>query len=241
MMKYLVALLMVVSSFESFAQHRRETSRTRVGNSGGNRGGASRPAPSRNHDRPRTTRPSPRPAPRSEPGSVHRRPVPGPGPVRRAPGPVVVRRHPDTPVRRAPRHRRNRTVIIGHRRYNPRPFPGYNAAVSLGNVLVTGINDANYEQVDSCSYVTGEGRIGAIKLRALNDDVNIHSVSVRFEDGSAVALPLLSGHIYARGETVWADLPGAGRCVDSVQIIGSDLDFGRGARVEILGMVRRHH
>ncbi len=163
-----------------------------------------------------------RPRRHGEPGGVRRRTVPGPGPVRRhpAPGPVI-RRHPPVVVRR----------------YPTRTFPGYGATVTLGDVLISGHNDSSYEQVDSCSYVYGEGRISAIKLRALNDDVTIRGVRVRFEDGGGVSLPILSGYLYNRQETLWADLPGSSRCVDSVQIVGSDNDYGRSARVQILGRV----
>lgn len=211
MFKALISVLLLASSVDTFAQVRRVP-----------RGPGPGPGP--------VHRPGPGPGPVRRPAPIPgpvRRPTPIPGPVRRYPGPVVRRQYPG--------------YRLPYRTYRTRPFPGYGVSVSLGTVQVYGDQGTNtYEQVDSCSFI-GEGRISAIKLRTLGDDVNVYNVRVRFEDGSSVTLPRATGHLYARGETVWVDLPGTSRCVDSVQIFAADQGGGRPATIEILGMVGRYY
>lgn len=156
-----------------------------------------------------------------------RRPAPAPrhpGPQR----PMPIPRRPMPAPRPIPR---------------PMPLPGFGRTVVLGDVMVRGQRaQPRFERVDSCRHVGNGGRISAIKLRALNDDVNVYNVTVRFEGGRIAVLPL-GGHLYARGETRWVDLPGSARCIDSVMIVAADdEDHGRHdgpAHIRILGLTAR--
>ncbi len=129
------------------------------------------------------------------------------------------------------------TSTLAAAQYRPRPLPGprpdfgRDRTESLGTVVVRGRRaSVGFERVDSCARVGGEGRVRAIKLRALNDDVNIFNVTVRFENGRVQPLFGLAGHLYARGETRWVDLPGNARCIDSVMVVAADDDDRAGRR-----------
>lgn len=96
--------------------------------------------------------------------------------------------------------------------------------VDLGTVRVSDFSRTQYVPVNSCNYTTG--RIAAIRLTAERDAVDIQSVRVRFENGRTQELFGARGYLYPGQTTRVLDLNGYGRCIDSIEIVASDNDFG---------------
>ena len=104
---------------------------------------------------------------------------------------------------------------------------GSSYEVDLGTVRVADFARSQYLPVNSCDYTrNGNGRIAGIRLTAERDAVDIQSVRVRFENGRTQELFGARGYLYPGQSTRTLDFNGMGRCIDSIEVVASDNDFG---------------